>query len=275
MGGATSCRMESDSSEVTYSVTAKSRRRALFLGLAGVALTTLIWAALYQSTVAAVVLGVIALFGFVQGVVPVETRVLRLAEDGVHLYGKGPDATRVLSWANLSDVTAGKAPDQNERGREMLVFRLKALEWRYVLPAGAPPAVVLAAAIRARIRPEVAAKTDSLDAPAFFETVFGIQLPATTAVLHAEFHPSDKSGLWSVRMPKAEFLKLKSAAGSVSEWFPLTRDQRFEVGGRRLIGTQDIRGEYAISRQEWEATPVLVWDANDGVLHGMLTRRVG
>jgi hypothetical protein len=266
--------MEQEPSETTYSVTVTSRRRAILLGLAGAALTTLVWAVLYQSAVLAVVLGLVAIVTFVQGIVPVETRVLRLAEDGVYLYEKGSDRTRFLSWSNLSGVTAGKVPDQNGRGREMLVFRLKALEWRYVLPVGSPAAEELAAAIRLRIRPEVAERTDSLDARAFFETVFSIRIPDTVKVLHEEFHSSDKSGLWSVRIGKDEFMKLKTTAGAVSEWFPLTCDQRFEVGGRRLVGTQDIRGEYAISRQDWDSTPVLVWDAADGVLHGMLTRSV-
>lgn len=224
------------------------------------------------------VVGVVGCVVFALTIKPVDSPVVVIRDDGVLLYPNRGEP-RLIPWTMISDVEfrAVRRDDgfvSERRNAFALVFRLMALKWAYVLPTGAPSGEDIAAAIRARIRPEVAANVDRLDAPAFFETVFGIQLPVTTTVVHEEFHPADKSGLWSVRMNQDEFLKLKTTAGAVSAWFPLTRDQRFEVGGRRLVGTVDLAGEYAISRQEWDATPVLVWDSANGVLHGMLTRSV-
>ncbi len=221
------------------------------------------------------VVGVGATLVFALTIKPVTRPLLKINDECVFLYQSSARHARLIPWEILSGVEFQKGSSSAEaRSRDWLVFRLMALEWKF--PADEiPEAGRIVSVIRSRILPAVAAKTETLDAPAFFETVFGIRLPVTAKVVHAEFHPADKSGLWSVRITKDEFLKLKISAGAVSEWYPLTPDQRFEVGGRRLAGTSDINGEYAISRQDWDSTPVLVRDAGAGLLHGILTRSVG
>jgi hypothetical protein len=273
--------MTTNRDEVVFSVR-KGRRNLALLGVAVPVLIGVVIAGVkhgWGDGIIAFAVGVFGVVVFTLGIKPVGHPVLRLDDAGVQVYEPGRKSPRVLPWSMISGVEhqvfSGSEPRfGGQRSSPMLVFRLMAMEWGVTLPAGAPPAEEMVAAIRARIRPEVAAKSDSMEAPAFFETIFHIRLPDAAKVVHAEWHPADKSGWWSVRIGQDEFLKLKTTAGAVSEWFPLTRDQRFDVGGRRLVGTQDIRGEYAISRQEWDATPVLVWDSDAGVLHGMLTRSV-
>lgn len=221
----------------------------------------------------AVLMGILAGGVFALVIKPVGTPIVELGRDGVLLYpAKG--APRFVRWNTLTSVEyrLSESLSDNRHRRPGLVFNTKGLVWFYELPAGASDPETIAAAIRARIPTPTSTGHDTLESADFFEIIFGIRLPDAASTVHSEYHPGDGSGLWAVRLAKADFMKLKADAGSVSEWFPLTRDQRFSVGGRNLVGTVDLQGEYAISRGEWDSTPVLVWDASAGILYGLLTR---
>lgn len=273
--------MENNRGEVVFAVEKRRRGLAILFFAVPLIIGAIIagWRDGWGSALLGFAVGVVGVVVFVLTLKPVGHPVVKLTGEGVLVYEPGRNSPRLLPWSMISNVDFRYTKHAEthfgaNRQSALLIFRLMALEWGVVLPAGAPPAEEIVAAIRAHIRPEVAAKTDSFDATAFFETIFHIRLPETARVLRSDWHPVDKSGLWSVRIAKEDFLKLRTAAGGVSEWWPLTRDQRFLVGGHRLVGTSDLNGEYAISNLDWDSTPVIVWDGATETLHGLLTRSV-
>lgn len=271
------CVMNPDTEAVVFKTTRSGRRRALWAAGAGAVFTAMWGAAIGRGRgfiallfVEAVVLVVV----FATNINAVDSPVVRIERDGVSLYDPQRKTWRMIFWRSISGVTPLVIQGRHSRS-EHLVFRTKSLEWKYRLPPGLAPAEEIAAAIRARLTPDAPSPEASPEAGDFFEIIFGIRLPGTAKVVHAEYHPADGSGWWSVKLVREEFLRLKAEAGSLSDWYPLTRDQRFSVGGRRLTGTADLQGDYALSTGEWESTPALVWDVSSGVLHGLLTRSVG
>lgn len=265
------------SSDIVFGVTTASRRRALW-AVVFASFFSLLWIGAFSRGVGffavlileAIVVGIL----FAKSLSPVGTDTVRIGRDGVLLYEPKRKTWRTIPWRLISGVTPLVVQGRHSRS-EFLVFRTKALEWKYLLPPGIAPAEEIAAAIRSRLTHGGVSPDSAPEAGDFFEVIFGIRLPGTARVVHTEYHTADGSGWWSVKIAGGDFVKLKAEAGSVSEWFPLTRDQRFSVGGRRLTGTVDLHGDYALSTGEWEATPALVWDASSGVLHGLLTRSVG
>ena len=264
-------------SDIVFGVTPASRRRTLWAVVIA-SFFSLLWLGAFSRGVGifvvlileAVVVGIL----FAKSFSPVGTDMVRIGRDGVLLYDPKRKTWRTTPWRLISGVTPLVVQGRHSRS-EFLVFRTKALEWKYLLPPGIAPAEEIADAIRVRIAPEAGTPGDAPEAGDFFEVIFGIRLPGTARLVHTEYHAADGSGWWSVKLDREDFLKLKAEAGAVSAWYPLTRDQRFEVGGRRLTGTGYLQGDYALSTGEWESTPALVWDASAGVLHGLLTRSVG
>jgi len=211
-----------------------------------------------------------AAYLFVRCLPPAANAGVGIGDAGLRLPAAAGRPARLIPWNLVSDATC---VEDAEAGW-YIVLRLKALVYRLPFPLSRERAERLREAIDAKITDD-GRRTDRLSVAEFFRLFFDVTLPTTASAVGAEYHPEEPSGLWTLKLTREERDALFTRRGMISAWYPLTRDQRFRVGGRPLIGGADIAGDYAIATGDFPSTPVLVWDRQAGLLHAILTSSMG